>query len=236
MAGDPPQILSDARPDAADSVARRLADIRARINAAAPDPSRVTLVAISKVQPVEKIEAAIAAGQTVFGENRMQEAAAKWPAIKARHPRVRLHMVGPLQTNKARQAVALFDVIETVDRPKLAAKLAREMDELGRRLPCYVQVNTGEEPQKAGVRPAEADRLIAECRDTHGLAVEGLMCLPPIDEEPSLHFALLREIARRNHLSVLSMGMTADFEIALRFGATHVRIGTALFGPRPAAV
>ncbi len=144
-------------------------------------------------------------------------------------------MVGPLQTNKARQAVALFDVIETVDRPKLAAKLAREMDDLGRRLPCYVQVNTGEEPQKAGVRPAEADRLIAECRDTHGLLVEGLMCLPPIDEEPSLHFALLREIARRNELSVLSMGMTADFEIALRFGATHVRIGTAVFGPRPSA-
>ncbi len=237
MAGDPSQILSKAgaRPDAADSVARRLADIRARIAAAAPEPSRVTLVAISKVQPAEKIEAAIAAGHFVFGENRIPEAAAKWPAIKARHPRVRLHMVGPLQTNKARQAVALFDVIETVDRPKLAAKLAREMDELGRRLPCYVQVNTGEEPQKAGVRPAEADRLIAECRDTHGLAVEGLMCLPPIDEEPSLHFALLREIARRNHLSVLSMGMTADFEIALRFGATHVRIGTAVFGPRPSA-
>ena len=236
MAGDPPQILSDARPDAADSVARRLADIRARIAAAAPDPSRVTLVAISKVQPAEKIEAAIAAGQFVFGENRIQEAAAKWPAIKARHPRVRLHMVGPLQTNKARQAVALFDVIETVDRSKLAAKLAKEMADLNRRLPCYVQLNTGEEPQKAGVHPAEADRLIAECRDTHGLAVEGLMCLPPIDEEPSLHFALLREIARRNHISVLSMGMTADFEIALRFGATHVRIGTAVFGPRQPAV
>ncbi len=236
MAGDPPQILSDARPDAADSVARRLADIRARIAAAAPDPSRVTLVAISKVQPVEKIEAAIAAGQFVFGENRIQEAAAKWPAIKARHPRVRLHLVGPLQTNKARQAVALFDVIETVDRSKLAAKLAKEMADLNRRLPCYVQLNTGEEPQTAGVHPAEADRLIAECRDTHGLAVEGLMCLPPIDEEPSLHFALLREIARRNDISVLSMGMTADFEIALRFGATHVRIGTAVFGPRQPAV
>ncbi len=237
MAGDPSQILSKsgARPDDADSVARSLADIRARIAAAAPEPSRVTLVAISKVQPAEKIEAAIAAGHYVFGENRIGEAAAKWPAIKARHPRVRLHMVGPLQTNKARQAVALFDVIETVDRPKLAVKLAKEMADCGRRLPCYVQVNTGEEPQKAGVRPAEADRLIAECRDTHGLAVEGLMCLPPIDEEPSLHFALLREIARRNHLSVLSMGMTADFEIALRFGATHVRIGTAVFGPRPSA-
>jgi hypothetical protein len=235
MAGDPSQIPSIAGPDAADSVARRLADIRARIAAAAPDPSRVTLVAISKLQPVEKIEAAIAAGQTVFGENRIQEAAAKWPAIKARHPRVRLHMVGPLQTNKARQAVALFDVIETVDRAKLAAKLAKEMADLGRRLPCYVQLNTGEEPQKAGVHPAEADRLIAECRETHGLMVDGLMCLPPIDEEPSLHFALLREIARRNDISVLSMGMTADFEIALRFGATHVRIGTAVFGPRPPA-
>ncbi len=232
MAGDRSQILSNAPRHADDSVARRLADIRARIDAAAPDPTRVTRVAISTVQSVEKIEAAIAAGQNVFGENRMQEAAAKWPAIKARHPEVRLHMVGPLQTNKARQAVALFDVIETVDRAKLAAKLAKEMHDLGRRLPCYVQLNTGEEPQKAVVHPGEADRLIAECRDTHGLLVEGLMCLPPIDDEPSLHFALLREIAHRNDIPVLSMGMTADFEIALRFGATHVRIGTAIFGPR----
>jgi len=237
MAADRSQIPSEAGAPADDagSVARRLADIRARIAAAAPDPSRVTLVAISKLQPVAKIEAAIAAGQRVFGENRMQEAAAKWPAIKARHPGITLHMVGPLQTNKAREAVALFDVIETVDRPKLAAKLAHEMQEQGRRLACYVQVNTGEEPQKAGVRPAEADRLIAECRETYGLPVEGLMCLPPIDEEPSLHFALLREIARRNDLPNLSMGMTTDFEVALRFGATHVRIGTAVFGPRPAA-
>ncbi len=225
-----------ARPDDdGGTVARRLADLMARIAAAAPDSARVTLVAISKTHAADKIEAAIAAGHRVFGENRVQEAAAKWPALKQRHPHLVLHLVGPLQTNKVRQAVALFDVIETVDRPKLAAGLAREMARSGRRLPCYVQINTGEEPQKAGVSPAEADRLIELCRDTHDLPVEGLMCVPPIDEEPALHFALLRKIARRNGLSVLSMGMSADFEVALGFGATHLRIGTAIFGPRPPA-
>ncbi|MFQ5954159.1 MAG: YggS family pyridoxal phosphate-dependent enzyme [Kiloniellales bacterium] len=217
------------------TVAERLAALAARIAAAAPDPARVTLVAVSKAQPVTKVEAAIAAGQRVFGENRVQEAAAKWPAIRQRHPHIALHMIGPLQTNKVREAVALFDVIETVDRPKLAGKLAQEMERSGRRLPCFVQVNTGEEPQKSGVLPDEADRLIRECRETFGLNVVGLMCMPPIDEEPALHFALLREIARRNGLTQLSMGMTADFEIALRFGATHIRVGTAVFGPRPPA-
>ena len=214
------------------TVAERLAAMLARIAAAAPDPARVTLVAVSKGQPVGRIEAAIEAGQRVFGENRVQEAAAKWPALRERYPHIALHLIGPLQTNKVPEAVASFDVIETVDRPKLAGRLAQEMARTDRRLTCLVQVNTGEEPQKAGVLPGRADGLVRECRETFGLDLVGLMCLPPVDEEPALHFALLREIARRNGLTRLSMGMTADFEIALRFGATHVRVGTAVFGPR----
>ena len=217
------------------TVAERLAAMLARIAAAAPDPARVTLVAVGKGQPVDRIEAAIGAGQRVFGENRVPEAMAKWPALRERTPHIALHLIGPLQTNKVSEAVALFDVIETVDRPKLAGRLAREMDRTDRRLPCLVQVNTGEEPQKSGVPPGRADDFIRECREAFGLDLVGLMCLPPIDEEPALHFALLREIARRNGLTRLSMGMTADFEIALRFGATHVRVGTAVFGPRPTA-
>ncbi len=217
------------------TVAERLAAILARIAAAAPDPARVTLVAVSKGQPVHRIEAAIEAGQRVFGENRVQEAAAKWPALRERYPHIALHLIGPLQTNKVPEAVASFDVIETVDRPKLAGRLAQQMARTDRRLTCLVQVNTGEEPQKAGVLPGRADGLVRECRETFGLDLVGLMCLPPVDEEPALHFALLREIARRNGLTRLSMGMTADFEIALRFGATHVRVGTAVFGPRPTA-
>jgi pyridoxal phosphate enzyme (YggS family) len=159
---------------------------------------------------------------------------AKYPALKDAHPDLRLHLIGPLQTNKARDAVALFDVIETLDRPKLARALAAAMEKESRCPACYVQVNTGEEPQKAGVLPREADALIALARDELRLPVEGLMCIPPLDEEPALHFALLREIARRNGLAVLSMGMSADFEIAVAFGATHVRVGTAIFGPRSA--
>ncbi len=217
------------------TVAERLAAVLARIAAAAPDPARVTLVAVSKGQPVHRIEAAIEAGHRVFGENRVQEAAAKWPALRERYPHIALHLIGPLQTNKVPEAVALFDVIETVDRPKLAGTLAQEVARTDRRLTCLVQVNTGEEPQKAGVLPGRADGLIRECRETFGLDLVGLMCLPPVDEEPALHFALLREIARRNGLTRLSMGMTADFEIALHFGATHVRVGTAVFGPRPTA-
>ncbi len=221
--------------DGGGTVAERLAAVLARIAAAAPDPARVTLVAVTKGQPVHRIEAAIEAGQRVFGENRVQEAAAKWPALRERYPHIALHLIGPLQTNKVPEAVALFDVIETVDRPTLAGRLAQEMARTDRRLPCLVQVNTGEEPQKAGASPDQADGLIRECRETFGLDLVGLMCLPPVDEEPALHFALLREIARRNGLTRLSMGMTADFEIALRFGATHVRVGTAVFGPRPTA-
>jgi pyridoxal phosphate enzyme (YggS family) len=220
-----------------DPVASNLDEVRARIVAAAAavgrDPSGITLVAVSKAQPESRVQAALAAGQRVFGENYMQEAKTRWPALRARYPDVRLHMLGPIQTNKARDVAALFDVIETVDRPKLARALAKEMDRLGRRPACFIEVNTGEEPQKAGVRPADADALIKECRDDLGLPVVGLMAIPPEAEEPSLHFALLAEIARRNGLEQLSMGMSADYEIAVQFGATHVRVGSAIFGARP---
>lgn len=221
------------------SVAARLAAVRAEIAAAAEAAGRaaseVTLVAVSKTQPAEAIEEAIAAGQRVFGENRVQEAMAKWPAVRARHPDVIVHMIGHLQTNKVEDAVATFDVIETVDRPKLAGRLAAEMAKSGRRLPCFVEVNTGEEPQKGGVAPAEADALIRRCIETDGLDVAGLMCIPPSDEEPSPYFALLAELARRTGLPGLSMGMSADYEIAIGLGATHVRVGTAIFGPRRTA-
>jgi hypothetical protein len=219
----------------ADPVESNLQSVRARIAAAARtvgrDPAEVTLVAVSKAQPDARVVAALAAGHRVFGENYVQEAKARWPGLRVRHPDVLLHMIGPLQTNKARDVVALFDVIETVDRPKLARVLAGEMARQGRRPACFVQVNTGEEAQKAGVLPADADAFIAECRGL-ALPVVGLMAIPPEAEEPSLHFALLAEIARRNRLAQLSMGMSADYEIAIRLGATHVRIGTAIFGQR----
>ncbi len=218
------------------AIAASLARVRAQIaeaaTAAARDPAEVTLVAVGKTHGAAYIEAALDAGQRIFGENRVQEAEGKFPAHKAAHEDLVLHLIGPLQTNKAREAVQLFDVIETLDRPKLARALAKEMDRLGRRPACYVQVNTGEEAQKAGVPPAGADALIALARDELGLPVEGLMCIPPFDDEPAPHFALLAEIAKRNRLAKLSMGMTADFEIAVRFGATHVRVGTAIFGAR----
>jgi pyridoxal phosphate enzyme (YggS family) len=217
-------------------IAGNLADVCGHIAAAAKDagrdPAEVTLVAVSKVHPAAAVEAALAAGQTVFGENRVQEAQGKFPALKAAHPELRLHLIGPLQTNKVKDALQLFDVIETVDRPKLARALAKEAAKLGVAPECYIQVNTGEEPQKAGIAPAEADAFIAECRDL-GLDVRGLMCIPPLDEEPSLHFAFLREIARRNGLDGLSMGMSSDYETAVRFGATLVRVGTGIFGARP---
>jgi pyridoxal phosphate enzyme (YggS family) len=217
--------------------AGNLAAVRARMDKAAAAASRtagsVTLVAISKTHPAERVEALFQAGQRTFGENRVQEAQAKFPALKTRWPDLELHLVGPLQTNKVRDAVALFDVIESVDRPRLAAALAAEIARSGRKLRCFVQVNTGEEPQKAGVLPADADRFIAACREEHRLPVEGLMCIPPAEEEPALHFALLAKIAARNGLALLSMGMSGDFETAIRCGATHVRVGTALFGARP---
>jgi pyridoxal phosphate enzyme (YggS family) len=218
------------------AIAANLAQVRADIaeaaTAAGRDPDLVTLVAVGKTHGAAYIEAALDAGQRVFGENRVQEAEGKFPALKTAHEDLVLHLIGPLQTNKVREAVQLFDVIETLDRPKLARALAKEMAKTGRRPACYVQVNTGEEAQKAGVIPAEADALIALARDELGLPVEGLMCIPPFDDEPAPHFALLSEIAKRNGLAKLSMGMTADFEIAVRFGATHVRVGTAIFGAR----
>ncbi len=218
------------------SVAERLGEINRRIAAAARAagraPEAVTLVAVSKTNPAAAVEAALAAGQRVFGENRVQEAAAKFPALRQRHPDLKLHLIGALQTNKAEDAVALFDVIETVDRPSLAAALAKAMAKLGRRIPVFVQVNTGEEAQKGGAMPREAEDFVARCRGEFGLAVEGLMCLPPAAEAPAPHFALLAGMARRLGLGALSMGMSADFEIAIRLGATHVRLGTAIFGAR----
>ena len=210
--------------------------MRARIadaaRAAGRSSSGVHLVAVSKTQSAARVEEALAAGQRVFGENRVQEAQSKFPALRARYPDLTLHLIGPLQTNKARDALALFDVIETVDRESLAATLAREMTRAERRPRCLVQVNTGEEPQKAGIAPPEADAFIARCREVHHLPIDGLMCIPPHDDDPALHFALLRTIAERHGLATLSMGMSADFEIAIRFGATHVRVGTAIFGAR----
>lgn len=210
--------------------------IRARIAAAEAAagraPGSVTLIAVSKVQPLARIEAALAAGHRVFGENRVQEAAGKWPALTERYPGVALHLIGPLQTNKARQAVALFDAIQTLDRPKLAAKLADAMAAEGRAPTLFVQVNTGAEPQKAGALPADADGFIAACRRDYGLDVAGLMAIPPEGEDPVPHFALLRAIAARNGVAGLSMGMSGDFEAAIAEGATHVRVGSALFGAR----
>lgn len=212
-----------------------LKDIKDRISAAVAAAGRsedtVTLVAISKVQPLERVEKVLDAGQKVFGENKVQEAASKWPDFRERYDGITVHLVGPLQSNKARQAMELFDVIETVDRSKLAKTLARLRDEGVRCPDLFVQVNTGEEPQKAGVLPTEADALIAECRELN-LPLVGLMCIPPADEEPSLHFALLKKIADRNGLTGLSMGMSADFETAIAQGATHVRVGSAIFGER----
>ncbi len=215
-------------------VAANLGAIRARI-AAQKGPglaARVELIAVSKTHPVEAVIAAAEAGQRLFGENRVQEAAAKFPALRARYPDLKLHLIGPLQTNKVRQAVETCDAIQTVDRDKLAAALADEVAKQGKRLDLFIQVNTGEEPQKAGILPAEADDFIARCRDQYRLPVVGLMCIPPAEEHPAPHFALLREIARRQDLSQLSMGMSGDFETAAMLGATHVRVGSAIFGGR----
>ena len=208
-------------------------EIALAAEAAGRDPDSVKLVAVTKTMPVQIIKEAIEAGQSCFGENRVQEADAKWPALKERHPGIELHLIGPLQSNKVREAVGLFDVIETVDRPKLARALAEEMARADKRPRLFVQVNTGEEPQKAGVQPGEAESFVALCRDTFGLAVDGLMCIPPFDEEPAMHFALLAKLAERIGVKELSMGMSADFARAIAFGATYVRVGTAIFGARP---
>lgn len=222
----------------AETVAGSLAAVRARIEAAARavgrDPAAITLVAVSKAQPQDRVVAALEAGHRAFGENYVQPAKARWPVLRARWPNLVLHMIGAIQTNKAKDVVELFDVIETLDRPKLATALAREMDRADRWVPCFVQVNTGEEPQKAGVWPREVDAFVRLCRDELQLPVTGLMAIPPFDEEPAPHFALLAKIAARNGLDQLSMGMSADYEIAVQFGATHVRVGSAIFGERPA--
>ena len=206
--------------------------IKASARAAGRDPQSIKLIAVSKTFTSEDIAPLLKEGHRHFGENRIQESLAKWAALRGSANDAVLHMIGPLQTNKVRDAVAHFDVIHTLDRPRLAEKLADEMARQGRRPPCLIQVNTGREPQKAGVDPAEADAFIAACRQRWNLPVEGLMCLPSAHEEPSPHFAFLREMAHRNELMQLSMGMSADYEVAVAFGATYVRVGSAIFGPR----
>lgn len=217
--------------------ATNLAAVQAEIAAAAVDagwePGRINLVAVSKVHGPDRITPVLAAGHRLFGENRVQEAEQKWPALREAFPDVTLHLIGPLQSNKTKNAVATFDVIETVDRPKIAIALAKEFDRVGRRLPCFLQVNTGEESQKAGVLPEDIDDFVKQCRDDLALDIQGLMCIPPVDEEPALHFALLAEMAARNGVTGLSMGMSADYVTAIQQGATHVRIGSAIFGARP---
>ncbi len=221
------------------TIPENLTRIRDRIAEAAlrakRDPASVTLVAVSKTHPAEALEAALAAGQAVFGENRVQEAQAKFPALRPAHPALRLHLIGALQTNKARDAVRVADVIESLDRPRLAEALRDAMAREGRRPALLVQVNTGEEPQKAGVARAEAEGFVRRCREEWDLPVEGLMCIPPAEEDPRPHFAWLAELRARLGLPTLSMGMSGDFEEAIAAGATHVRVGTAIFGSRPQA-
>ncbi len=219
-------------------VTSRLAAVEARIARAARDfdraPGTVSLVAVSKTFPAEAIAPALAAGHRMFGENRVQESKAKWPGLRAAYPDVELHLIGPLQSNKAREAVELFDVIETVDRPRIAEALAAEIARAGKAVKLFIEVNTGAEPQKAGVLPDNADAFVRRCREDLGLAVAGLMCIPPADQQASPHFALLASIAARNGVAGLSMGMSADFELGIQLGATHVRVGSAIFGARPA--
>lgn len=214
----------------------RLETVKATIASAEREANRtagsVTLVAVTKTFPADDIRPVIEAGHRVFGENRVQEAQGKWPALKTEFPDIELHLIGPLQSNKAKEAVALFDVIETVDREKIAAELAREIARQGKAPKLHVQVNTGLEAQKAGIDPREAVAFVARCREVHGLAIDGLMCIPPFDENPGPHFALLEKLGREAGVAALSMGMSGDYETAVRFGATHVRVGSAIFGAR----
>ncbi len=215
-----------------------LAEIQERVNDAAEKAGRnagdITLIAVSKVQPLERVQAVLEAGHRIFGENRVQEAAGKWPAFRETYPDVKLHLLGPLQTNKLNQALELFDTIHSLDREKLARKLANAVQVRGSCPELFIQVNTGEEPQKAGVLPNDLDSFIKTCREELDLPIRGLMCIPPVEEEPSLHFALLRKMAARNGITGLSMGMSADFERAIALGATHIRVGSAIFGERVA--
>jgi hypothetical protein len=238
FAGDPCMTEPEEQGAAAAAVANNLEAVRQRITqvalAAGRAPDAVRLIAVSKAQPLARVEAALAAGQRVFGENYLQPAKARWPALRPAWPGIELHLIGPLQTNKIKEAVALFDVIQTVDRPKLAVGLAAEMARQGRRPACLIQVNTGEEPQKAGIWPGMLADFVRLCRAELGLPVAGLMAIPPFDEPPAPHFALLAKLAARHGLAELSMGMSDDFESAIRFGATQVRVGTAIFGAREA--
>lgn len=223
---------SITKPEGIDAVR---ADIARACRETGREESSVTLVAISKTFAADAIEPVIAAGQRIFGENRVQESKSKWPPLLERHPGLELHLVGALQSNKAKDAVALFDAIHSVDRASLAEALGKEIAKQTRRPTLFVEINTGAEPQKAGVLPQDADAFLCACRDRYGLTVSGLMCIPPHEEAPAPHFALTAKIAKRNGLNLLSMGMSADYPIAIAFGATHVRVGTAIFGGRAAA-
>nr|WP_292831515.1 YggS family pyridoxal phosphate-dependent enzyme [Mesorhizobium sp.] len=227
--------MTDIDPNTAEAPVK-LATVRENIAAAEQEARRpagtVTLVAVSKTFEADAVRPVLAAGQRVFGENRVQEALGKWPALREDFPGIELHLIGPLQSNKAKEAVALFDVIETVDRDKIAAELAREMKKQGRTPKLYVQVNIGSEPQKAGIEPKETVAFVARCRGEYGLAIEGLMCIPPVDENPGPHFALLEKLAKEAGVEKLSMGMSGDYETAVAFGATSVRVGSAIFGHR----
>lgn len=229
MASQTDPTLTSSSPPALIAVEQEI--LRACNDARRPRDA-VTLIAVSKTFGSEAIEPVIAAGQRAFGENRVQEAKSKWPALMSAHPGLALHLIGPLQSNKAKEAVALFDAIHSVDRPSLCQALAKEIEAQNRQPQLFVQINTGEEPQKAGIAPGEADAFIANCRDDYGLSISGLMCIPPVDEAPAPHFALTAKIAARNGLAHLSMGMSADFAIAIQFGATHIRVGSAIFGHR----
>jgi PLP dependent protein len=229
MASETPKTVTPHLPNALAVVEQEI--LRA-CNDARRDRASVTLIAVSKTFSADAIAPVIGAGQRIFGENRVQEAKAKWPGLMSSYPGLALHLIGPLQSNKAKEAVALFDAIHSVDRASLCQALAKEIEAQKRQPLLFVQLNTGEEPQKAGVAPGEADAFIASCRDNYGLGISGLMCIPPVDEAPAPHFALTAKIAARNGLRNLSMGMSADFATAIQFGATHIRVGSAIFGHR----
>jgi hypothetical protein len=224
--------LSSDKNDVAENLAEIQGNINTTCKAVGRNPDDVTLVCVSKNHEADHVRKALIDGRRVFGENRVQEAAGKWPALREAFPDIELHLIGPLQTNKVKDAVTLFDVIETVDRPKLANALAKHRDKTGECPDLFIQINTGEEEQKAGIAPKDADRFITMCRDELKLPITGLMCIPPVDEEPAPHFALLGRIAERHDLKIKSMGMSGDYEAAIRLGATHVRVGTAIFGSR----
>ncbi|HEY2211160.1 MAG TPA: YggS family pyridoxal phosphate-dependent enzyme [Bradyrhizobium sp.] len=227
-----PQNPSPITPHLPNGLATVEQEIRRACKEARRDRASVTLIAVSKTFDANAVAPVIGAGQRVFGENRVQEAKAKWPGLMSAYPGIALHLIGPLQSNKAKEAVALFDAIHSVDRPSICEALAKAIDSQKRRPQLFVQLNTGEEPQKAGVAPAEADAFIASCRDKYGLQISGVMCIPPVNEAPAPHFALTAKIAARNGLANLSMGMSADFTVAIQFGSTHVRVGSAIFGAR----